>query len=87
MAVNERAPQPVDLAGRLALRPAEAARALGVAERTLRDWMRNEGLPFVRVGGAVLVPTAQLRAWLAQRLEHTEHLNEVVDEVMREISK
>ena len=40
---------------RLALRPKEAAEALGVGERTLRGWMRDEGLPFARVGGAVLI--------------------------------
>ena len=53
---------------RLALRPAECARALGVDERTLRRWQRDEGLPFARVGNTVLFPVAELRAWLAKRV-------------------
>ena len=55
-----------DLGSRLALRPKEAADALGIGERTLRTWMRDEELPFLRVAGVVLVPTAGLEEWLVE---------------------
>jgi excisionase family DNA binding protein len=57
---------------RLSLRPSEAAQALGVSERTLRQMMRDEGLPYCRVGGAVLIPVRELEAWLAARLAESE---------------
>ena len=50
------------LAERLALRPAEAARALGISERKLRQLLPK--LPIVREGGVVLLPVDGLRAWL-----------------------
>ena len=50
---------------RLALRPKEAAEALGISERTLRQILPD--LPHVRIGGAVLLPVAQLEAWLRER--------------------
>ena len=56
----------VDLGSRLALRPAEAAAALGISGRTFRMWMRDEELPFPRVAGVVLVPTAGLAEWLVE---------------------
>ena len=50
------------LADRLALRPKEAAEALGLSERKLREVLPQ--LPHVRVGGAVLLPVEALRSWL-----------------------
>jgi hypothetical protein len=54
----------IDLTSRLALRPAEAARVLGVSERTLRQILPE--LPHLRIGsgGVVLLPVEGLRAWL-----------------------
>ena len=52
------------LDGRLALRPAEAAQALGISERKLRQLLPK--LPIVREGGVVLIPVDGLRAWLAR---------------------
>ena len=48
----------------LALRPRDAAVALGVSERLLLDWRKNHGLPFVRLGETVLHSIDELRAWL-----------------------
>jgi excisionase family DNA binding protein len=53
------------LCDRLSLRPAEAAAALGVSERTFRQLLPQ--LPHVREGNVVLVPVDSLRAWLGQR--------------------
>ncbi len=52
---------------RLALRPREAARALGIGERLL--WSRtNAGeIPCVRIGRAVVYPVDLLRDYLAQQ--------------------
>lgn len=58
----DRDPQPLGLVGRLALRPKEAAEALGVSERTLRGLLPE--LPTVRRGGVVLLPVEGLREWL-----------------------
>jgi len=53
----------------LALRPREAAKALGISARTLWTWTKSGLLPCVRVGRGrrqvVLYPVEQLRAWLA----------------------
>ena len=63
------APVSVDPVPRLALRPAEAAKALGVSGRTLSALIadRGSGIPLVRVGRAVLLPVRELQDWLAER--------------------
>ena len=48
----------------LALRPREAAAALGVSPRTLWDWTRRGDMPHFRRGGLVLYPVAGLTRWL-----------------------
>lgn len=51
----------------LALRPRDAAKALGISERLLWDWTRTEGVPHVRIGNVVLYPVEALKNWLATR--------------------
>lgn len=58
--------------GSLSLRPREAAKALGVSERTLWEWSRRGDIPHVRIGRAVLYPVDGLREWLRQRAETTK---------------
>ena len=53
----------------LALRPREAAKALGVSERTLWGWTHDGTIPHLRVGRAILYPTDALREWLRARSE------------------
>ena len=50
--------------GPLALRPRDAALALGVSERLLLEWRKNHGLPYVRLGETVLHTVAEVREWL-----------------------
>lgn len=51
----------------LALRPKEAARALGIGERLLWDLTAPRGpIPVARVGAARLYRVADLDAWLAR---------------------
>lgn len=47
-----------------ALRPREAAAALGVSERTLWTWMHQGDVPHVRRGKTVLYRVESLRRWL-----------------------
>lgn len=50
----------------LALRPKDAARALGIGQRKLWELSQPRGsIPSVRVGACVLYPTDELRAWLS----------------------
>ena len=70
---------------RLALRPKEAAEALGISERTLREWMRNEGLPFARVGRLVVIPHIELLSWLAARVEAACGPDEIAGKILAEI--
>ena len=80
-------PSPVQLSARLALRPAEAAQALGLSERTLRQILPE--LPHVRVGGAVLLPVEGLQTWLreqskAERSRVDKTVNEILDSMKDE---
>ena len=71
--------------GRLALRYPEAVKALGVGERTLRKWMREEGLPYFRVGGVVRFPVAELREWMAEHMASSRRTDEIAEEILREL--
>lgn len=52
----------------LAMRAREAAKALGISERTLWEWTGRGEIPHVRVGKAVLYPVDSLRDWLKQQV-------------------
>jgi predicted DNA-binding transcriptional regulator AlpA len=61
----------------LALRPAEAAKALGISPRTLWGLTAPRGpIPCVRIGHgkrqSVLYPVAELQAWLRRQAAATE---------------
>lgn len=63
--MTDRILKPDDRVPRLALRPAEAADAIGISERTLRSWLRERQIPHVRIGNLTLFPIDALRGWLA----------------------
>ena len=71
----------VRLADRLALRPREAAAALGLSERTFRSLLPS--VPHLREKGAVLIPTDLLREWLRDRAKVRERR---LDELETEFS-
>lgn len=80
-------PRAILLETRLALRPAEAAAALGVSERTLRELAPE--LPRVFLTSRTMVyPVDGLRAWL---LAHTEsqgaEVRDLVDDTLRSIAE
>jgi excisionase family DNA binding protein len=49
----------------LALRPKDAARALGISDRLLWSWTNQGKIPCVRIGKRLVYPVQQLTAWLA----------------------
>lgn len=81
LAIGRRAPE------RIAYRPPELAALLGISGRTLRKWMRDEGLPFLRLDGVVLIPAAMLDAWLAERVSAERRAETLAAEILDDISK
>lgn len=63
---------PADDAPRLALRPAEAAKALGIGRRLLWSMTASGQLPHTRLGRCVVYPIDGLRAWLDRETEGGE---------------
>jgi excisionase family DNA binding protein len=57
---DRKAPAPVPLA----LRPKDAAKALGIGQRKLWELTKAGDIPHVKVGTATLYPVDELRAWL-----------------------
>lgn len=60
-----------DLSSPLALRPRDAAKALGISPRHLWQLTKDGHVPCVRVGSGtrktVLYPVADLQAWLTRQ--------------------
>ncbi len=75
------------LADRLALRAKEVAEAVGVSEKTLRKWMRDDGLPYLRLDGVVLIPRGQLEAWMAARVDTENRSTDLAEEILDGLSK
>ena len=65
-------PTPVIAPTALALRPREAAKALGISERMLWSLTAPRGtIQSVRVGSCVLYPVNALQAWLDRQAQVT----------------
>jgi len=56
----------------LALRPRQAAAAIGVSESTLERWAKEHGIPVVRLDRAVLYPVREVADWLTSKTEGAE---------------
>lgn len=54
---------------KLLITPEEAARKCSVCRTTLYAWIREEGLPSLRVGKRRLICPDQLREWIQRRHE------------------
>ena len=71
----------VQLGGRLALRPAEVAEALGLSERTVRQILPE--LPHVRIGRTIVIPVDLLKEWLREHVQREQGaVDQAVDEVL-----
>ena len=74
------------LTNRLALRVPEAARALGISERQLRQLLPE--LPHTRLGGCVVLPVDALREWLSRQVQTGKgRVDDAVDEVLASLNK
>ncbi|MGE3316518.1 MAG: helix-turn-helix domain-containing protein [Planctomycetaceae bacterium] len=67
MQIRKETPKPT-----LALRPREAAKALGVSERLLWQWTHDGSIPHARIGRTLLYPVDLLQQWLKQQSEATK---------------
>jgi hypothetical protein len=77
---------PVRLEDRLALRPKEVARAIGVSERTVRALL-TRGMPRCRLDGVIVIPLDLLREWLKRKAEEEENRVEAVaKEILDELT-
>ncbi|GBD35304.1 hypothetical protein HRbin36_00415 [bacterium HR36] len=45
------------------LRPRQAAEALNISPRTLRNWLRQGRIPYRKIGRVVLIPKKALEDW------------------------
>ena len=67
---------PTSVSSPLALRPREAAKALGISPRLLWQLTKHGQVPCVRVGSgkrkSVLYPVGVLQAWLTQQTTQTK---------------
>ena len=82
-AQDQKRPGRLALADRLALRPAEAAQALGLSERTFRVLLPR--IPHLRTeeGGAVLIPVRALEKWLEEEARaEGSRAERVADEIL-----
>ena len=57
---------------KLAFTIPEAADAIGISDRKLRDLIHVEGFPAVRLGGRIVIPVDPLRDWLRAQAESGE---------------
>jgi excisionase family DNA binding protein len=68
---------------RLAVSAGELARMIGVAESTVRAWMRDRGLPYCKVGCRVLIPLSLFEKWLLKhRADGAKELEAQVDQIV-----
>lgn len=73
---------PVRLAERLALRLCEAAAALGISEKKLREMLPT--IPHFRDGGTVLIPVPGLERWLEDRAKQEQgRVDTTADGILR----
>jgi excisionase family DNA binding protein len=66
---------PTACAESLALRPRDAARALGISERTLWSLTKQGQVPHLRLGKSVRYPVHLLRQWMEERAAAREVRN------------
>ena len=67
--VPDRLAPSVEHVARLAMRPKDAAKALGIGERLLWSMTNRGEIPHLKVGKAVLYPVAELERWLSERAQ------------------
>ena len=65
---------------RIAYKQYEAAKAIGVSDRTLRNWMKEDNPPpHIRIGGNLLFIHEDLLDWLRKKQEAKEEVPNQID--------
>lgn len=59
----------------LAMRPREAAAAIGISERLLWEWTDRGLIPHIRMGKVILYPVDVLKEWLIQKAKKVKDEN------------
>jgi excisionase family DNA binding protein len=68
------------------LKPKAAAAYCDIGERTLRKWLKEDGLRSSRIGGTILIKILWLDEFLSQReVKRNNELETIVDGVMRDL--
>lgn len=63
-----------------------AAAYCGIGERTLRTWLKEDGLRSSRVRGAVLIKREWLDAFIEQHeIDRGNEVDRIVDETLKEM--
>ena len=57
------------LQGRLALRPKEAAAALGIGNNAIYELCARQDFPTLKIGNKIIIPVDGLRRWLVSQTE------------------
>jgi|TARA_B110000467_G_C17883623_1_gene246134 excisionase family DNA binding protein len=70
---------------RLAFTTTEAAVSIAVSERTIRQWMKDEGLPFFRCRGTVRIPVAGFKEWIRKRMIDEKRGEAIVNQILSEL--
>ena len=77
--------RPIILAERLALTVPEAATALGVSERHLRDLLPE--IPHTYLGSRIVIPVEAMQKWLSDQTKaESNQIDEVVNDILKEIA-
>ena len=70
------------------LRPKAAAEYCNVGERTLRTWLKDEGLRSSRVRGSILIKISWIDDFIEKNeVGHRNELEGIVDEVCKDINR
>jgi excisionase family DNA binding protein len=67
----------------IAVRPAEAAAAIGIGRTMIYNLIRTGELPSIRVGKSIRVPVGPLREWVARNASCTTERSGETDRVGR----
>lgn len=68
------------------LKPKTAAVYCDVGERTMRTWLKGEGLRSTRVRGSILIKVEWLDKFLEQHeLDHGNKVDRIVSDVCKEL--
>lgn len=69
------------------LRAKAAAKYCGVGERTVRSWLRNDGLKYSKIRGTVLIKVDWLDEFLSSHQVQNNKLDQLVEEISKEVLK